>query len=138
MGESSFEELLPWLMSTLTTESSSVDRSGAAQGLAEVVGGLGVDNMHKLLPEIGVAAHPEQHHHARRPQPGLDSEAWQVLHVVLANSPITVYNTVMQDKLVKTLLSYLAPHRVPIASNGVRSAGFLLAHCLKYDQAVPG
>jgi len=52
MGESSFEELLPWLMSTLTSETSSVDRSGAAQGLAEVVGGLGVDKMHKLMPEI--------------------------------------------------------------------------------------
>ena len=52
MGEQSFEELLPWLMSTLTSESSSVDRSGAAQGLAEVVGGLGVEKMHKLMPEI--------------------------------------------------------------------------------------
>merc|ERR1719481_499708 len=52
MGEQSFEELLPWLMSTLTSETSSVDRSGAAQGLAEVVGGLGVDKMHKLMPEI--------------------------------------------------------------------------------------
>jgi hypothetical protein len=31
MGEKSFEELLPWLMATLTIESSSVDRSGAAQ-----------------------------------------------------------------------------------------------------------
>merc|ERR1719219_939645 len=52
MGEQSFEELLPWLMSTLTSETSSVDRSGAAQGLAEGVGGPGVDKMHKLMPEI--------------------------------------------------------------------------------------
>merc|ERR1711952_242781 len=52
MGEQSFEELLPWLMSTLTSETSSVDRSGAAQGLAEVVGGLGVEKMHQLMPEV--------------------------------------------------------------------------------------
>lgn len=52
MGEASFEDLLPWLMQTLTSEVSSVDRSGAAQGLSEVVGGLGVDKLHKLMPEI--------------------------------------------------------------------------------------
>lgn len=50
MGESSFEELLPWLMHTLTSESSSVDRSGAAQGLSEVVAGLGVQKLHKIMP----------------------------------------------------------------------------------------
>ncbi|XP_040564950.1 LOW QUALITY PROTEIN: stalled ribosome sensor GCN1 [Lepeophtheirus salmonis] len=52
IGESSFEELLPWLMSTLTSETSSVDRSGAAQGLAEVVGGLGIEKMDSLMPDI--------------------------------------------------------------------------------------
>lgn len=52
MGETSFEDLLPWLMQTLTSETSSVDRSGAAQGLSEVVKGLGVEKLHKLMPEI--------------------------------------------------------------------------------------
>ena len=32
MGESSFDNLLPWLMEKLTVEQNSVDRSGAAQG----------------------------------------------------------------------------------------------------------
>ncbi|KAA0196165.1 hypothetical protein HAZT_HAZT009592 [Hyalella azteca] len=56
MGESSFEELLPWLMQTLTSEASSVDRSGAAQGLAEVVGGLGPEKLHRLMPDIVATA----------------------------------------------------------------------------------
>ena len=29
-----------------------ITRSGAAQGLAEVVGGLGVEKMHELMPDI--------------------------------------------------------------------------------------
>lgn len=52
MGESGFEELVPWLMTTLTHENSSVDRSGAAQGLSEVVGSLGLSKLHKLMPDI--------------------------------------------------------------------------------------
>ncbi|XP_030316225.1 eIF-2-alpha kinase activator GCN1 isoform X2 [Calypte anna] len=56
MGESCFEDLLPWLLETLTYEQSSVDRSGAAQGLAEVMAGLGVEKLEKLMPEIVATA----------------------------------------------------------------------------------
>ncbi|XP_056628816.1 eIF-2-alpha kinase activator GCN1 isoform X1 [Triplophysa dalaica] len=52
MGESSFEDLLPWLMETLASEQSSVDRSGAAQGLAEVMASLGVEKLDKLMPDV--------------------------------------------------------------------------------------
>lgn len=47
MGESCFEDLLPWLMETLTYEQSSVDRSGAAQGET------------KISPEAGQGAPKE-------------------------------------------------------------------------------
>jgi HEAT repeat protein len=52
MGEEIVEELMPWLIETLTSETSSVDRSGAAQGMAEVIGGLGVAKMNQFMPEI--------------------------------------------------------------------------------------
>ncbi|VUZ56756.1 unnamed protein product, partial [Hymenolepis diminuta] len=66
IGEACSKDLLPWLMRTLTSEQSSVDRSGAAQGLAEVLGGMGLARMQSILPEfIHSAENPAVQPHAR-------------------------------------------------------------------------
>ncbi|KNC80222.1 hypothetical protein SARC_07418, partial [Sphaeroforma arctica JP610] len=53
MGEESFSELIPWLVETLKSPgNSAVDRSGAAQGLSEVLYGLGSERLERLLPDI--------------------------------------------------------------------------------------
>ena len=52
MGEESLAELLPWLFKTLQSESSSVDRSGAAQGLSEVLLAQGLDRLSQLMPHF--------------------------------------------------------------------------------------
>ena len=52
MGETGVQELVPWLQSTLQSESSSVDRSGAAQGLSEVLLAQGLDNLSQLMPHF--------------------------------------------------------------------------------------
>ncbi|XP_071180493.1 stalled ribosome sensor GCN1-like [Mytilus edulis] len=52
IGGAKFDELLKWLMDTLKSEANSVDRSGAAQGLAEVIGGLGQKELNRLMPGI--------------------------------------------------------------------------------------
>ena len=45
-------ELLPWLLQTLRSEGSSVERSGAAQGLAEVLAVQGEAYLADLLPQL--------------------------------------------------------------------------------------
>lgn len=52
MGVAAFPELVPWLLSTLQCDGSSVERSGAAQGLAEVLAVLGDDHFSTLLPSV--------------------------------------------------------------------------------------
>jgi HEAT repeat protein len=50
MGESHFTELIPWMLETLSADVSSVDRAGAAQGLSEVLAGLGTERLQNMIP----------------------------------------------------------------------------------------
>ncbi|KAF8317653.1 ARM repeat-containing protein [Clavulina sp. PMI_390] len=52
LGEANFPDLVQRLVQTLKTDTSGVDRQGAAQGLSEVLSGLGMDRMEALLPEV--------------------------------------------------------------------------------------
>ncbi|KAM3200382.1 protein ILITYHIA isoform X1 [Capsicum annuum] len=52
MGEENFPDLVPWLLDTLKSDGSNVERSGAAQGLSEVLAALGVEYFENILPDI--------------------------------------------------------------------------------------
>ncbi|KAJ3031271.1 translational activator of GCN4 [Rhizophlyctis rosea] len=52
LGEGNFPGLVPELLGTLKSDTSGVDRSGAAQGLSEVIAGLGLERLEGLLPEV--------------------------------------------------------------------------------------
>ncbi|KAG5549672.1 hypothetical protein RHGRI_014840 [Rhododendron griersonianum] len=52
MGEENFPDLVPWLLDTLKSDGSNVERSGAAQGLSEVLAALGKVYFEQILPDI--------------------------------------------------------------------------------------
>ncbi|SSD58452.1 related to Translational activator GCN1 [Saccharomycodes ludwigii] len=52
LGEEQFPDLIPSLLATLSDETKAGDRLGAAQGLAEVISGLGLHKLDELLPAI--------------------------------------------------------------------------------------
>ncbi|KAJ3127845.1 translational activator of GCN4 [Nowakowskiella sp. JEL0407] len=52
LGEDTFPGIIAELFETLKSDTSAVDRSGAAQGLSEIVAGLGLKRLEELLPEV--------------------------------------------------------------------------------------
>ncbi|XP_073011814.1 protein ILITYHIA isoform X1 [Typha latifolia] len=52
MGEENFPDLVAWLLDTLKSDISNVERSGAAQGLSEVLTALGKEYFERILPDI--------------------------------------------------------------------------------------
>lgn len=62
LGEANFPNLVSDLLESLKIDNGAVDRSGSAQGLSEVIAGLGLTKLEKLLPDIiRYAASPELH-----------------------------------------------------------------------------
>ncbi|KAJ2745430.1 translational activator of GCN4 [Coemansia sp. BCRC 34301] len=52
LGEEHFPSLVADLVKVLKSDASGVDRAGAAQGLSEVLSGIGLDRLEGLLPEV--------------------------------------------------------------------------------------
>ncbi|KAJ1910347.1 translational activator of GCN4 [Tieghemiomyces parasiticus] len=62
LGEVYFTALVDDLLASLRTRTTTTERSGAAQGLSEILAGLGVERMESLLPEVvKLTASPEPH-----------------------------------------------------------------------------
>ncbi|GAA5915522.1 hypothetical protein JCM6882_005925 [Rhodosporidiobolus microsporus] len=52
LGENNFPDLIDTLMTILKSPASGVDQQGAAQGVSEILAGLGTDRLEELLPTI--------------------------------------------------------------------------------------
>jgi hypothetical protein len=71
-------------------------------------------------------------------------EDWSLKHgrtaalfVVLKESPATILKTKYEAKIVKSLVGCIQNERLPIVSNGVRGACYLIEHCQKTSTPIP-
>ena len=52
MGETILEVMMPWLLQTVISNVSNIDRAGAAQGLSEVYAAVGPSKLAEVLPQF--------------------------------------------------------------------------------------
>lgn len=57
MGEEQFTSLITWMLETVRSDLGSVERMGAAQGLAQVLGALGPAKLQTLFPDFVTSTH---------------------------------------------------------------------------------
>eukprot|EP01132_Coremiostelium_polycephalum_P008022 gene8022-9867_t len=62
MGEESFASLIPWLLETVKSDQGAVERSGAAQGLSEVLASLDISRFSSLLGDLMTMANSPRAH----------------------------------------------------------------------------
>lgn len=52
VGEEHFPQVVPWLVESVLTDSSTVERAGSAQGLCEVLVALGTEKLERTLTDL--------------------------------------------------------------------------------------
>ncbi|KAI8814624.1 armadillo-type protein [Cladochytrium replicatum] len=111
LGEDNFPGLLAELIATLKRDTSAVDRSGAAQGVSEVVAGLGLQRLEALLPEVLT--------NVKSPRPYV-REGFMMLLIYLPATHGDKFTTYL-GTIIPPVLSGLADESEPVRDAALRA-----------------